>query len=66
MVVPYIGTWIETLPLALPPLRQVVVPYIGTWIETLLLSPNRGIMVVILSEYVVPYIGTWIETGALP
>ena len=34
MVVPYIGTWIETL--NLPPLEdmEAVVPYIGTWIET--------------------------------
>ena len=33
-VVPYIGTWIETLE-ALPVVDRVtVVPYIGTWIET--------------------------------
>ena len=34
IVVPYIGTWIETT--ALPPISILVevVPYIGTWIET--------------------------------
>ena len=34
MVVPYIGTWIET---SVPPADvagPIVVPYIGTWIET--------------------------------
>ena len=34
LVVPYIGTWIET---SVPPsdvAGPIVVPYIGTWIET--------------------------------
>ncbi len=56
MVVPYIGTWIETLYKSRSKVRYLVVPYIGTWIETrhLLRSTERAI--------VVPYIGTWIET----
>ena len=59
LVVPYIGTWIETVTentlLTLPG----VVPYIGTWIETYVgsLGSQAGL--------VVPYIGTWIETIAV-
>ena len=34
MVVPYIGTWIETRSKRLLLSIAVVVPYIGTWIET--------------------------------
>ena len=56
LVVPYIGTWIETPNLYLRSRMDIVVPYIGTWIET---ADNT-------EEYqppfVVPYIGTWIET----
>ena len=33
-VVPYIGTWIETLKKQIEALEKMVVPYIGTWIET--------------------------------
>ena len=33
-VVPYIGTWIETLEVAELTGKRHVVPYIGTWIET--------------------------------
>ena len=33
IVVPYIGTWIETIS-AFILLEDDVVPYIGTWIET--------------------------------
>ena len=33
-VVPYIGTWIETLFPLQHPTQSHVVPYIGTWIET--------------------------------
>ena len=56
MVVPYIGTWIETAENAGYGARLKVVPYIGTWIETLvpLLKTTE--------KFVVPYIGTWIET----
>ena len=35
-VVPYIGTWIETLMMAKYRYGLYVVPYIGTWIETLI------------------------------
>ena len=35
-VVPYIGTWIETLPISRVVVPRLVVPYIGTWIETLM------------------------------
>ena len=46
MVVPYIGTWIETRVLAILPEKMVVVPYIGTWIETrkdeILSNPSLG------------------------
>ena len=34
MVVPYIGTWIETTCIRLFKSADGVVPYIGTWIET--------------------------------
>ena len=33
-VVPYIGTWIETIAVGVPMIGPAVVPYIGTWIET--------------------------------
>ena len=33
-VVPYIGTWIETIQKSIERLENDVVPYIGTWIET--------------------------------
>ena len=33
-VVPYIGTWIETLQTYKDKEEKEVVPYIGTWIET--------------------------------
>ena len=38
IVVPYIGTWIETIHFYLFRVRASVVPYIGTWIETLISS----------------------------
>ena len=56
LVVPYIGTWIETAPLFITLTYNPVVPYIGTWIET-----PGGIAKKLLRS-VVPYIGTWIET----
>ncbi len=34
LVVPYIGTWIETKPYIQKIQHGNVVPYIGTWIET--------------------------------
>ena len=34
IVVPYIGTWIETGMDTSDRLKVIVVPYIGTWIET--------------------------------
>ena len=34
LVVPYIGTWIETGGMDIAKLEEEVVPYIGTWIET--------------------------------
>ena len=59
-VVPYIGTWIETL-FRIGKLSQVpVVPYIGTWIET-----RKGFRADEVPPSVVPYIGTWIETKDL-
>ena len=36
-VVPYIGTWIETIIIDLLEISCMVVPYIGTWIETVLI-----------------------------
>ena len=78
LVVPYIGTWIETKSTlkALP--SSSVVPYIGTWIETKRGTTTReigscrtlyryvdwNILVWIgnIIGMVVPYIGTWIET----
>ena len=34
VVVPYIGTWIETGLIRITGCKHLVVPYIGTWIET--------------------------------
>ena len=34
VVVPYIGTWVETHAEGYGPQGECVVPYIGTWIET--------------------------------
>ena len=56
IVVPYIGTWIETTARVICIWMPRVVPYIGTWIET----PKKWSIG--LSDIVVPYIGTWIET----
>ena len=56
LVVPYIGTWIETTMKKKHLIRKSVVPYIGTWIETRLFADHLRITLV------VPYIGTWIET----
>ena len=57
LVVPYIGTWIETSSNNYVNNLYLVVPYIGTWIET------GGDTASPLQEWtVVPYIGTWIET----
>ena len=58
LVVPYIGTWIETNSRPLPSTQTCVVPYIGTWIETSMCT------MVLLMSAVVPYIGTWIETNS--
>ena len=55
-VVPYIGTWIETIGKTVTLHGASVVPYIGTWIETTLFRKSRK------ATSVVPYIGTWIET----
>ena len=37
-VVPYIGTWIETIQYRNLDKLDIVVPYIGTWIETTLIA----------------------------
>ena len=55
-VVPYIGTWIETIKKEQGIRKAVVVPYIGTWIETFPRAFSHR------QHLVVPYIGTWIET----
>ena len=56
-VVPYAGTWIETMKVTFYRFNKCVVPYAGTWIETsvtgMLTAPSP----------VVPYAGTWIETA---
>ena len=59
MVVPYIGTWIETPDQAWTVVGKTVVPYIGTWIET------KTYNIMQTFSAVVPYIGTWIETDNL-
>ena len=59
LVVPYIGTWIETEWVQRIISWVIVVPYIGTWIETY----RRKLRKIFGS--VVPYIGTWIETAVL-
>ena len=56
IVVPYIGTWIETFVSKKRTNNNNVVPYIGTWIETLNGKERDE------TKQVVPYIGTWIET----
>ena len=56
LVVPYIGTWIETKENEQGSAVVLVVPYIGTWIETDVVKSIDP------TERVVPYIGTWIET----
>ena len=56
LVVPYIGTWIETATENTNETTGRVVPYIGTWIETI------GKIESFMGGVVVPYIGTWIET----
>ena len=38
LVVPYIGTWIETTTIFQPQSSIIVVPYIGTWIETIIVG----------------------------
>ena len=43
IVVPYIGTWIETEAEAKSILVTMVVPYIGTWIETIEMKQNGAI-----------------------
>ena len=48
-VVPYIGTWIETIMLRYHLQLQWVVPYIGTWIETLL----RILRIYLRSSYLI-------------
>ena len=55
-VVPYIGTWIETVKSGWLREWKEVVPYIGTWIETKMEDGEKK------ETSVVPYIGTWIET----
>ena len=42
-VVPYIGTWIETLSKTYKNHLDAVVPYIGTWIETVLSAEIKSI-----------------------
>ena len=41
-VVPYIGTWIETLKEDMSKMSFEVVPYIGTWIETFLFGSGTS------------------------
>ena len=55
VVVPYAGTWIETVLWKGAMQNGAVVPYAGTWIETI--SDHRKCTIII----VVPYAGTWIK-----
>ena len=55
-VVPYRGTWVETVK-AVDNINEVgVVPYRGTWVETGIITDN------FILDSVVPYRGTWVET----
>ena len=56
LVVPYMGTWIETDFVNTLVTFVSVVPYMGTWIET----PEKAQEVI--DSRGVPYMGTWIET----
>ena len=42
IVVPYIGTWIETNKARTILNKEKVVPYIGTWIETFVFKYEEG------------------------
>ncbi len=57
VVVPYIGTWVETHAEGYGPQGECVVPYIGTWIETFEGLEDSS------KPSVIPYIGTWIKTS---
>ena len=56
IVVPLVGTWIETATLRSASSSVIVVPLVGTWIETAITSYARNFTIV------VPLVGTWIET----
>ena len=56
VVVPLVGTWIETNFGVSPTLLHLVVPLVGTWIETTAIGISND------EARVVPLVGTWIET----
>ena len=56
-VTPYVGVWIETLPLSALDFENCVTPYVGVWIET---SSSHTWCV---TFQVTPYVGVWIETN---
>ena len=60
MVVPLVGTWIETTQTFKEEYYGRVVPLVGTWIET----PKNIFHFCWLP--VVPLVGTWIETTYMP
>ena len=56
-VAPYVGAWIETMPIFVPNLHLTVAPYVGAWIETTI------ILFFECELNVAPYVGAWIETS---
>ena len=60
LVVPLVGTWIETSDQFRSDIPGIVVPLVGTWIETLVEECRHN------SYSVVPLVGTWIETFCCP
>ena len=58
-VTPFVGVWIETLPLCSQSKQGSVTPFVGVWIETRLKYMFH------LLPIVTPFVGVWIETSCL-
>ena len=56
-VAPLTGAWIETMPIRLGDVNDIVAPLTGAWIETALPRSQRQ------SPDVAPLTGAWIETS---
>ena len=56
LVTPFVGVWIETVPLSVREQPIMVTPFVGVWIETSVTATA------LLSRVVTPFVGVWIET----